>query len=117
MDGASGRVGVMGRLSDAELAAWVSASCRAQGVPVKVTDSAVVRDVCVLLGSAGPGRRPARQRGRRPAGGASEAPDGLNPVWVERLGSDDAWADDGVVEDGGDDGVLSGEVEPGPLRA
>lgn len=107
----------MGRLSGAELAAWVAASCEAQGLPVKVTDSAVLRGVSVLLGGSALGGRPARSGGRRPVRGASEAPDGLNPVGVERLGSDDAWADDSVVEDGGDDGVLSGEVEPGPLCA
>jgi hypothetical protein len=35
----------------AEVAAWVQASCQAQGVPVHVTDTAVLRDVAALLGA------------------------------------------------------------------
>ncbi len=39
-----------------ELAAWVAASCAAQGLQVKVTDPATLRRVSVLLtGSALPG--------------------------------------------------------------
>lgn len=39
-----------------ELAAWVAASCAAQGLQVKVTDPATLRRVGVLLtGSALPG--------------------------------------------------------------
>lgn len=40
-----------------EVAAWVIASCAAQGVPVKVTDVTVVRRVGVLLGATGDGSR------------------------------------------------------------
>ena len=36
-------------LSAEDLAAWVAKSCAAQGVPVKVTDPAVLRQVGVLL--------------------------------------------------------------------
>lgn len=106
----------MGRLSAEELAAWVEASCVAQGVPVKVTDPAVVRRVCALLnaGAAGP-QAPRRRRGPPPR--ASEAPDRDHPGGVEAAGTLDAGGDDGVIEDGGDDGVLSGEVESGPLLA
>ena len=52
----------MGRLTRAELAAWVAASCERQGVPVKVTDAVVVTNVATLLtdGSA----RPVAKRGR-----------------------------------------------------
>lgn len=42
-----------------ELAAWVEASCAAQGVPARITDAHVVREVAVLLGGpvrAGSGR-------------------------------------------------------------
>lgn len=114
LEGAAGAVGVMGQLSVEELAAWVEASCVAQGVGVKVSDPAVVRAVCALLstGAAGP-KAPQRRRG--PPSGASEAPEGSNPGRVEALSARDAWSDDGVVEDGGDDGGLAGEVEPGPL--
>ena len=37
------------------IAAWVQASCQAQGVPEKVTDLAALREIGVLLG-AGMGR-------------------------------------------------------------
>ncbi|MCD2263959.1 hypothetical protein K3888_14760 [Dietzia aurantiaca] len=33
-----------------ELAAWVTASCQEQGVPVKVTHPSAIRQVGVLLG-------------------------------------------------------------------
>jgi len=33
-----------------EIQAWVEASCRAQGVPVKITDRATIQKVVVLLG-------------------------------------------------------------------
>lgn len=54
-----------------ELAAWVEASCAAQGVPVKVTDAAVVRRVGMLLGAGADGSRaPAeREHAGRPHGG------------------------------------------------
>ena len=41
--------GAPGRLSQQELRAWVEASCAQQGVPVKVTDPAVIASVSVLL--------------------------------------------------------------------
>jgi hypothetical protein len=46
-------------LTPAQLLAWVTDSCRAQGVPVLVTDPTVVERVGVLLGA---------QR-RKPSGG------------------------------------------------
>lgn len=46
-------------LTPAQLLAWVTDSCRAQGVPVIVTDPTVVERVGVLLGA---------QR-RKPSGG------------------------------------------------
>lgn len=60
MAGATGGVGVLAGLSEEDLVAWVEASCAAQGVPVKVTDPAVVRGVCALLGQAPTG--PVRAR-------------------------------------------------------
>ena len=36
-------------MSPEDLAAWVAKSCAAQGVPIKVTDPAVLRQVGVLL--------------------------------------------------------------------
>ncbi len=107
-------MGVVGRLSPGGLAAWVEASCTAQGVAVKVVDPGVVRRVCALLGARATGPQ-ARQRGRGPAAGASEAPDRSDASTVEAASAGDTGGDDGVVEDGGDDGVLAREVEAGPL--
>ncbi len=107
----------MGSLSGAEVAAWVAASCAAQGVPVKVTDTGIVRDVCVLLGGMAPGARPALQRRRRPVRATSEPPTGVDALGVEGLGSPDAGEDHGMVEDSRDDGVLTDEVQLGPLCA
>lgn len=48
----------MGQEFAAHVVAWVKASCEAQGVPVKVEDSRVLREVGVLLGGgAGGGAR------------------------------------------------------------
>lgn len=45
----------LSNLSPDELAAWVTASCREQGVPVKVTHPSVVRLVGTLLGAPAEG--------------------------------------------------------------
>jgi hypothetical protein len=52
----------LSNLSPEELAAWVAKSCTAQGVPVKVTDPAVLRQMGELLGgqASGSGVRRAR---------------------------------------------------------
>lgn len=100
-----------------DLAAWVAASCESQGVPVKVTDPEVVRQVWVLLGAGESGPRLVRQHGRGPARRVLEAPERPYPVGVEGAGGGTPGADDGVVQDGGDDGVLTGEAEVGPLSA
>lgn len=107
----TGGVGVVAWLSDEDLVAWVEASCAAQGIPAKVTDPAVVRQVCVLLGQAPTVPVRARQRRRAPAPG-SEPPEGEHSLGVEDAGTGSAGGDHGVVEDGGDDGVLAVEVEP-----
>lgn len=101
-----------------QLAAWVEASCAAQGVPTQVTDSVVVRRVVVLMGGgAGPSASASAERGARTADALSKPPNRLDPVGVERAGALSAWGDDRVVEDRGDDGVLTSEAESGPLRA
>lgn len=82
-----------------DVAAWVASSCRAQGVPVKVTDARVVARVAVLLGAA-------------PAG--SEPPDGLDPAGVEGAAPGPA-GDDGMIEHRGDDRMPSVEAEGVPL--
>jgi hypothetical protein len=63
------------------LAAWVEASCAAQGVPVRVTDPGVIARIGVLLGAA-PGTD-GRASGRSTAV-ASESPDGFNAGRIQR---------------------------------
>lgn len=102
-------------LSGDDLAAWVTASCAAQGVPVKVSDAQVVERVLALLGrSGGRGRaKPCTPGARAP----SELPDRLHPGGVESTGAGLAGADDDVVHDGFDDGGLAGEVQARPGAA
>jgi hypothetical protein len=104
-------VAVMG-LTDEEVAAWVEASCAAQGVPVKVTDPAVVRSVCVLLGGRGAGR----SRQATPAAPvALQPPDGSDPGGVEPCPGVASGLDDGVIQDGVGDGpgLVERERRPG----
>ena len=98
-------------LSPQEVAAFVEASCRRQGVPVKVTDAAVVGRVSALLRGGPPGSGRSPERTDRPR---SESPDGIDPGRVESSGSGGAGSDHDVVEDRFDDGGLAGEVELGP---
>lgn len=57
MAGTAGGVVRMGlsNLTREELAAWVTASCQEQGVPVKVTHPSVIRQVGTLLGAPAEG--------------------------------------------------------------
>jgi hypothetical protein len=104
----------MAGLNDFDLAAFVEASCRRHGVPVKVSDSGVHRDVALLLsGRTDRGAAPAAL-GRR---AVSDSPDKINPVGVEAATTDVGGCNDGVIEDCSDDRVLTGEVEFGPLGA
>jgi hypothetical protein len=69
-------VGIVARVDDDTVRAWVSRSCHEQGLPLTVTDARIVEQVRVLLtGQAKPGsgsraeRRTAdraRQRERQP---------------------------------------------------
>lgn len=101
-------MGVVGLSSD-ELADFVARSCERQGVPVFVTDAAVLARVAALLG-AGPPAPP--KAGGRPA--PSQAPHQLDPVRIERTSARAAGADDGVIEDRRHDRRLAGEVQSGP---
>lgn len=93
---------------DGELVAWVEESCRRSGVPVKLADARVTRDVALLLSGSAP--RLAQRRGER--AGSSDAPDEFDALAVELAGSAVAtWGDDGVVEQGGDDRVLAGQAQ------
>lgn len=101
-----------------ELGAWVEATCAAQGVPARVTDAVLVRRVVVLMGgSAESPRAQQRSAGARAVAECSQPPNRLHPVPVQAAGSGDAGGNDGVVEDRSDDGVLSAEIESGPLSA
>ena len=94
-----------------DLEAFVARSCERQGVPVKVTHARVVADVAALLGAGVAGRK----RSGTAAPAASELPDELDSVRVERSASRRSGVDDGAVEDGSDNGGLLGEVEGVPL--
>lgn len=101
-----------------ELAEWVAASCVLHGVPVKVADVGVLGHVAALWsgGASGPGRgAPAPRTDRRP--GASHPPVNVHPLGVQRAGATLSGADLDSVDQGGDDGVLSGQREIGPLGA
>src|SRR4051812_31876099 len=97
-----------------ELRAWVSASCAAQGVPVFVTDPAVLARVGSLLGGrpGAPARRASAEEAPRRR---LQAPAHVDAGRVEASGSRGGWVDDDVVDDGFDDCGLSGQVQVGPL--
>jgi hypothetical protein len=58
---------MMAVIDPAALAAWVSRTCLAQGVPVHVSDSTVIDRVRALVGTGGPAAGPRRGL-QRPAG-------------------------------------------------
>lgn len=102
----------MAGLTPEQIREWVVASCERQGVPVAVSDASTVHRVVVLL----TGRAPHGLPGGEPAAdGGLELPDGDGTRRVERVGR--GGVDDGVVEDGFDDGALPVEVERGPLAS
>lgn len=68
-------------LETAEVRRWLEQSCARQGVPVLVTDPAVVARVGVLLGGGGAARTPAERAST--ARRRSESPNGDDPGRVE----------------------------------
>jgi hypothetical protein len=105
---------VVGVLSGEALTSWVAESCRAQGVPFKVTDARTMAKVLAVLNG-----RPDRSgpvRSGRP-GGRSEAPDQSHPIRVEASCATGSRADVGMVEDHIDNRPLPTEVEVCPLSA
>jgi len=78
---------------------WAERSCLDQQLPLKITDPRTLRDVAQLLGAS-------VER--------SDSPDGREPGGVEAVVPAPAGTDDDVVEDGGDDRVLSREGQVGP---
>ena len=104
----------MAGLNDFDLAAFVEASCVRHGVPVKVTDMGVHRDVALLLsGRSVRGAAPAAS-GRQ---ARSDPPNEINPLGIEAATTNIRRGNDGMVENGTNNGVLPGEVEFGPLSA
>jgi hypothetical protein len=110
-------VGVVGRLSDEQLAAWVAASCQAQGLPVKVSEARVVEQVRVLLTGQAGRTAPARTRGRSAPVGRSQPPYRPDTSRVEGLSAAGSRSDDRVVEYGAEDCRLPGQVQSGPRSA
>lgn len=103
----------MAGLNDEQIAAWVTDSCVAQGVPVRITDPEALRRVGVLLRAADATGAQAKLRPVRSP--ASQPPLGndtgrIEPVLPGPL-------DSGVIDDCADDCPLSIEVEFGPLGA
>lgn len=67
-------MGAMARITAEELAAWVKASCAAQGIPERVADPAVLAQVGTLLGGRqGEPPHGAQRRGGSPAGAPTAA--------------------------------------------
>jgi hypothetical protein len=78
---------------------WAERSCLDQGLPLKVSDSRILRDVAQLLGASVD---------------RSDPPDGREPGGVEAVVPSPARPDEDVVEDGGHDRVLPREGQVGP---
>lgn len=94
------------------LRTWLEATCAAQGLPVLVTDAEVVARVGVLLSGRDSARGP--RQGTRAESRRSEPPSGYDPVRVEAACASRARADRGEVEDSGDNGGLSVQVQGVP---
>lgn len=106
-------------LPEVVLAAWVESSCAAQGVPVKVTDPGVMRQVATLLGQApSESRADPRSGSTRHAGDGSEvAPHDVHAGVVQGPGARLSRADGDVVDDRSGDGLLTVEVQGRPLAS
>jgi hypothetical protein len=85
--------------------------CAAQGVPVKVTDAVAIRNVVCLLGGPRGRRAPQAKRGRGGRTDALQAPDRVDPLWVQAAGTEAARADLDAVDNSGDDGRLTAQVQ------
>ena len=107
----------MGSLTAEAVAAWVTASCQAQGVPVKVSEARTVEQVRVLLTGHAGRTAPARQRGRSAPAGRSQPPERPDPFGVKGPGATRARSDHGVLQHSPDDRGLPGQVQAGPRSA
>lgn len=106
----------LSHLTPDQVAAFVTASCAAQGVAVKVSDPSVVRRVGALLGAPGTGRARTRRAGARGTGtGAySVPPHDLDPGRVQGHDPGRPRSDHDVIDQGLDDGVLPVQVQRPP---
>lgn len=111
-----------------QVRAWLTRSCERQGVPVLVTDPAVLRTVGALLGlnarqlrrGAGRAHKASAVRAPRPhrgtAGPASEPPGGLDTVVLQATATGHSGGfDHDVVDECLDDGRLPADREGVPL--
>lgn len=86
-------------LSPEAVAAWLSASCAEQGVPVLITDPHVLAKVAALLSPPPAGPETTRSAGRSRSRTRSQSPDRPNPTGIQRSAAELTRGDDGVVED------------------
>jgi hypothetical protein len=93
-----------------EVAAWVEASCIAQGVSGRSADLVMIARVVILLrgGRDGDGARQAKRGPVTARRRNSGAPDRDYTIVVEPIGLALCRVDDDVLDDGGDDGRLAG---------
>jgi hypothetical protein len=85
----------------AAVAAWLDASCRDQGVPVKVTDPLALARVCDLLGvqTAGTRAHGAGAPSTRPAVAPLQPPLRVDAAGVQAVAPGDLGAADGDVSE------------------
>lgn len=86
-------------LSSEDVAAWLSASCAEQGVPVLITDPHVLAKVAALLGRPSAGSETAPSKRRSSSRTRSQAPHRADAVRVHGVTTGLSGSDDGVVED------------------
>lgn len=103
----------MAGLSAEQIRRWTERTCAEQQVPVAVTDPLTIARIGDLLGRDGC----AAAGGRAAPGPALQPPDRTNAVGIEPVAATLPGTDDGLVEQGGDDGSLAVEVEGGPLTS
>jgi hypothetical protein len=84
---------------------WVEESCAAQGIPSKVCDPRVLRDVAVLFTIG------------RTVTTWSNLPDGPDSVRVELVATSHGRPDNDGVQQGGDDGSLASSGKGIPLAS
>src|SRR4051812_37139450 len=82
----------------ATAARWAFSSARAQGLPERVTDGTVLRQVAVLLG-------------------CSDAPDRSQPARIKPVEATASGSHENVIQDGGNDRMLPAQRKRRPRPA